>query len=129
MSFLILPACENHDINEGEKFRPRELHDNFEGSHFTKIKVDGVDYIMLERDNNNPHEGFGFMAFRANVLMEKQDSLLSHVKTIGELQMKIYAKVYNIPLEDVRTEYLTLLNSFLLEYNFGELLEERLTDE
>lgn len=41
-------ACENRDVNEGERFRPRELHDNFSNSHFTKVTVDGVEYLMME---------------------------------------------------------------------------------
>lgn len=96
----VLAGCENRDINEGEKFRPRELHDNFNDSHFTKVIVDGVEYLMMERDNNNPHEGFGFMAFRANTLMEKQDTIIAYLKTLQQFQNKIYTRMYQIS-EDV----------------------------
>lgn len=105
-------ACENRDVNEGERFRPRELHDNFSNSHFTKVTVDGVEYIMMERDNNNPHEGFGFMAFRANKLIEKNDTAIAYLKTINEFQTRIYAKLYGIPLQKARA-----LNSKILNEN------------
>ena len=35
---VILFGCENREINEGEEFRPRAVKDNFEDTHFTKIK-------------------------------------------------------------------------------------------
>lgn len=93
---FILMACENRDINEGEEFRPRAVKDSFEDTHFTKIVVDGVEYILTERDNNNPHEGFGFMAFRANKLLEKQDTIISYLRTMSHFQSKMYARMYGI---------------------------------
>ena len=98
-------GCENKDINEGEEFRPRAVKDSFEDTHFTKIEVDGVEYILTERDNNNPHEGFGFMAFRANKLIEKQDTLLAYLKTMQHFQNKVYAKMYNISEDSGQTEF------------------------
>ncbi|REE02156.1 hypothetical protein [Marinoscillum furvescens] len=96
-------GCENRDINEGEQFKPREIHEDIM-VHFDKITVDGIEYLILEKDNNNPHEGFGFMAFRANKLMEKQDSLLAHMRTIQELQIKTLAAVSRRSVEDVTAE-------------------------
>lgn len=96
-------SCENRDINEGEQFKPREIHEDIM-VHFDKITVDGIEYLILEKDNNNPHEGFGFMAFRANKLMEKQDSLLAHMRTIQELQIKTLAAVSRRSVEDVTAE-------------------------
>ena len=92
-------GCENRDINEGEEFRPREVNDSFNDVTFSKVTVDGIEYLMLERDNNNPHEGFGFMAFRANALMEKQDSVVAHLKTISEMQSRMYARLFNVQQE------------------------------
>lgn len=121
---LILLACENRDLNEGEAFKPREIHENI-AFHFDKIEVDGVEYLILEKDNNNPHEGFGFMAFRANILMEKQDTVLAHLRTVTEIQNQILAKISKKPINQVRLEtqelFLKNLNSERVEL---EKLEE-----
>ncbi len=110
----MLAGCENRDINEGEEFRPRAVKDSFEDTHFTKITVDGVEYIMTERDNNNPHEGFGFMAFRANKLMEKQDTILSYLRALQFFQNKIYTRMYSIPQDSGQAEFMRKLDEFLL---------------
>lgn len=86
----LFSACKNRDLNEGEAFKPKEIHENIDW-HFDKITVDGVDYLILEKDNNNPHEGFGFMAFKANKLMQNQDSILAYLQTIRDMQIKTYA--------------------------------------
>ncbi len=113
----VLISCENRDINEGEEFRPRELHDNFNDSHFTKVTVDGVEYLMMERDNNNPHEGFGFMAFRANKLMEKQDSIISYLKAMQHFQNKMYTRMYRISEDSGNAEFNSKFQEFLLKEN------------
>jgi hypothetical protein len=112
-TIILFASCENKDINEGEEFRPRAVNDNFDDTHFTKIKVDGVEYIMTERDNNNPHEGFGFMAFRANKLMEKQDTLISYLKTIQFFQNKLYSRMYGISQDSGQAEFEAVLLEFL----------------
>lgn len=109
-----LIACENRDINEGEEFRPRELHDNFDDSHFTKVTVDGVEYLMMERDNNNPHEGFGFMAFRANNLIEKQDSIISYLKAMQYFQNRMYTRMYGISEDSGQVAFEAKFQEFLL---------------
>lgn len=109
----IVGGCKNRDINEGGKFHPRELIDNFNESHFTEITVDNIEYIIMERDNNNPHEGFGFMAFRANKLMEKQDTILAYIHTIKELQVRTYAAASKRPIEEVEKEVQLLFNHYL----------------
>ncbi len=96
---VLLGSCRNRAINEGEAFKPKERHENIT-FHFDPIEVDGVDYLILERDNNNPHEGFGFMAFRANVLIEKQDSLMAYLQTVTEMQTRIFAELTNTPIEE-----------------------------
>lgn len=115
LSFFLIFSCENRDLNEGEEFRPMELNDSFQGSHFAEITVDGVEYLMMERDNNNPHEGFGFMAFRGNTLIEKQDTALAYLKAIYELQVRIYAQGSSRDLESIREESELLFLSFLKE--------------
>jgi hypothetical protein len=112
-SFLV--SCKNRDLNEGEEFRPRELHDNFKNSHFTLVEVDGVEYLMMERDNNNPHEGFGFMAFRANKLIAKQDTSLALMRTIAEYQIQLMAMMNKEPPEKIRGDFKTLFIKYLSE--------------
>ena len=114
---ISLTACQNRDINEGEEFRPRPVKDNFDDSHFTKVVVDGVEYIMMERDNNNPHEGFGFMAFRANKLMEKQDTIISYLKAMQIYQNKMYARMFNLSEEAAQAQFQDTFYEFLLLEN------------
>ena len=68
--------------------------------HFDKIEVDGAEYLILEKDNNNPHEGFGFMSIRANTLLQKQDSILAYLRANQQMQAKIYAALNGISEED-----------------------------
>lgn len=102
---LFLLGCTNRDINEGEESRLRAVRDSFDNVEFDKVTVDGVDYLMMERDNNNPHEGFGFMAFRANVLIEKQDSLISYLKAIQFYQNKMYARMFDLSDEEAQAQF------------------------
>ncbi|MFY0601801.1 MAG: hypothetical protein JXR03_19155 [Cyclobacteriaceae bacterium] len=115
-------SCENRDLNEGEAFKPREIHENI-SFNFDKINVDGVEYLILEKDNNNPHEGFGFMAFRANSLLEKQDTVLAYLKTVTALQNKILSEITETPLDEVEA----LTNAlFLKNLNEEEVELEKL---
>lgn len=128
---VIVCSCENRNINEGEKFRPRELHDSFNDSHFSKITVDGVEYLIMERDNNNPHEGFGFMAFRANKLIERQDTLLAYLKTMQYFQNKIYANIHGLSEASGQQEFNQKLFEFLTyeETTLEELEKETLINK
>lgn len=100
---LALVSCKNRDINEGEAFKPREIHEDIV-FHFDKITVDGIEYLILEKDNNNPHEGFGFMALRGNKLMEKQDTILAYLRTITDLQIRTYAAATRRPIDQIEAE-------------------------
>jgi len=100
---ILLSACKNRAINEGEEFRPKEIHEKID-YHFDNITVDGVEYLILSRDNNNPHEGFGFMAFRANELLKKQDSILAYLKVLGRMQTEIHSRMLNVPID--QSQYL-----------------------
>lgn len=115
---FVFASCENKAINEGEAFKPKERHENIT-FHFDPIQVDGVDYLILERDNNNPHEGFGFMAFRANVLIEKQDSLMAYLRTVTDMQTRIYAAVTKKSMEDAQE-----VTDQLLQDNLRQHLKE-----
>ena len=109
---LLVVFCHNREVNEGEQFQPREIHEDIV-FHFDKIEVDGIEYLILEKDNNNPHEGFGFMAFRANKLMEKQDSLLAHIRTMTELNVQILSALTDRPTEEVRNTTNKIFLDFL----------------
>ena len=121
---LILQSCQNRDINEGEAFKPREIHEDIV-FHFDMIEVDGVEYLILEKDNNNPHEGFGFMALRGNKLIEKSDTALAYLRTLTELQTRMYAAMTRRTYEDTRTEVDELLKGYLDEESELIKLEQR----
>ena len=92
---ILIIGCKNQSLSEDEKFATREIHENVQW-HFDKIDVDGVEYLILEKDNNNPHEGFGFMSIRANNILQKQDSILDYLKANQQMQAKLYASLYNV---------------------------------
>ena len=120
---LIFSGCKNRPINEGEAFKPKERHENIT-FHCDPIEVDGVDYLILERDNNNPHEGFGFMAFRANELLMKQDSLMAYLKTVNQMQSLIYAQLTDLTPEEAQALTDQLLHQNLNGYPIGNLESE-----
>lgn len=122
IAIISLSGCKNRDINEGEEFRLRAIKDNFNNAEFARITVDGVEYLMMERDNNNPHEGFGFMAFRANKLIEKQDTVLSYLRAMQVYQNKIYARMYNIAEEEAQLQFEQTFEEYLSKER-KELLE------
>lgn len=117
---LGITACENRDVNEGEQFKPREIHEDIV-FHFDTITVDGIEYLILEKDNNNPHEGFGFMAFRANQLMEKQDTVLAYLRTLTDLQVEILSHLKEQPLDEV-SQYATDKFNGYIEAQRSELM-------
>jgi hypothetical protein len=116
---LLVIGCKNRDINEGEQFKPREINEDYSKFHFNRITYDGVEYLITERDNNNPHEGFGFMALSGNLMYQKQDSILAYLKTMAEIQKRIYAKSYNLSIEEVDSEY-----DNLLKQNYDQIKPE-----
>ncbi len=126
LSILIILSCENRALHDSEEFKPREIHENIE-FHFDEIEVDGVEYLILEKDNNNPHEGFGFMAFRANKLVEKQDTVLAYLKTIMEMQELIYSRVYNVDTSIAKSVADNLLSKNI-EEQMPEIMELESTE-
>lgn len=95
---FIMYSCENKEVHPStnedggtETFKDMPI-DGIE-THFNRIVVDGIEYLILERDRNNPHEGFGFMAFKANKLMDKQDSILAYLKVQLDNQAEILAQL------------------------------------
>ena len=128
---MLLIGCKNRDINEGEESTPRAVRDNFDDTHFTLITVDGVEYLMTERDNNNPHEGFGFMAFRANKVIEKQDSILSYLRAMQMYQNRMYARMFNLSEEEAQAQFDQTFKEFLWleEEELKNLEREDLTSD
>lgn len=90
---LIMAACENKEVNVSEPSGYEFVDLPLEGieTHFQKIYLDQMEYFILERDRNNPHEGFGFMALKGNILVNKQDSILAYLKVHAEVQAEILA--------------------------------------
>ena len=65
ISLLLCTACENREINRttSQMQQLNQLEGQYE---FHVIKIDNCEYLLLELDRNNPHEGFGFMSHRGN---------------------------------------------------------------
>ncbi len=118
---VILTCCENRAINESEEFRPKEIHEKID-YHFDRIVVDGIEYLILSRDNNNPHEGFGFMAFRANQVLQKQDSLMGYLQAMNKMQLELYAQTMRMSPEEAQEKFQQYFEESLV--SFPEL-EER----
>ena len=110
--FLSSCSCENREVNPevGPVFS--EIHENLE-YHFDKVTIDGYEYLILERDRNNPHEGFGFMALLGNRIGEKQDSVKAYLETVLEVQTRILAKLNNTSKEEANVEVQKILKEKL----------------
>jgi len=109
---FIWSSCENREVNADDGPNFREIHEEI-AYHFDIVQIDGISYYLLERDRNNPHEGFGFMALDGRVMRSKHDSTLAYLKTLYDLQIRMTAKVTNIPLEQSEKEAGELLNYYL----------------
>ena len=102
-------ACENREVNPETGPDFSEIHENIE-YHFDKIKIDGNEYFILERDRNNPHEGFGFMALNGSKFSHNQDSIKAYLKTVLDVQSEILAKLNNQSKESERKNIENTLN-------------------
>jgi hypothetical protein len=95
-------GCENREINGDENMVQTYSDlplDDIE-QHFQKIWLDDVQYFILERDRNNPHEGFGFMALKGNVLINKQDSIIAYFQTSMQAQAEILSILKKTSVDD-----------------------------
>ena len=96
MLSIFLPSCgPNREVSIDQGPGVREIHDNIE-VHFDEVTVNGVEYLILEKDRNNPDEGFGFMALKGNLLVHHTDSAIAYLRTVIEVQAKILAKLDTI---------------------------------
>ncbi|WP_109830408.1 hypothetical protein [Reichenbachiella versicolor] len=118
--FLLTGCVENKDVNSSYGPNFREIHEDIH-FHFDEVVVDGNKYLILERDRNNPHEGFGFMALKGNDMKSNQDSIKAYLKTILELQKKILS---NQGLKEVES-----LTESLLENNMIKSKSMRYTNK
>ena len=95
---LLIASCKNREVNEHEGPNFSEIHEDIE-YHFDSVVINGIEYHILERDRNNPHEGFGFMALNGASILDNQDSIKAYLKTVLEVQAEIQANLKNEPIE------------------------------
>ena len=94
-----LTSCENRDVNHADGPNFSEIHEDIQ-YHFDQVEIEGNEYYILERDRNNPHEGFGFMAMKANKTMANQDSIKAYLKTILDIQTELLAKKNGMSMDE-----------------------------
>ena len=113
LALLILYACgPNREVSMDQGPGVREIHDSIE-VHFDEVTVNGVDYLILEKDRNNPDEGFGFMALKGNLLVHHTDSAIAYLRTILEVQAKILAKLDSVSERQAMRQINGILNKNL----------------
>jgi len=118
---VLLTACgPNREVNVDQGPGVREIHDEIE-LHFDEVTVNGVEYIILEKDRNNPDEGFGFMALKGNHLVSHTDSAIAYMRTMMEVQARILSKLDGISEKQAMNQI-----NLLLEKNFTktEIIKE-----
>lgn len=103
IAMVALWSCENRDVNHADGPNFSEIHEDIQ-YHFDQIDIDGHQYYILERDRNNPHEGFGFMAMKADRVIQNQDSIKAYLKTMLEVQTQILAAQRGATYEDTKVE-------------------------
>ena len=92
----VLASCgPNREVSIDQGPGVREIHDDIE-LHFDEVTVNGVEYLILEKDRNNPDEGFGFMALKGNLIVNHTDSAIAYLRTVIEVQAKIIARLDTI---------------------------------
>ena len=88
-SICIITSCgKNREVSASDGPNFREIHEDIH-FHFDEVAVDGDKYLILERDRNNPHEGFGFMALKGADIKKNQDSIKAYLKTILDVQLML----------------------------------------
>ena len=100
--FTTVVSCENRDVNHADGPNFNEIHEDIQ-YHFDQVEIEGHEYYILERDRNNPHEGFGFMAMKANRTMANQDSIKAYLKTLLDIQTSLLAVSNGISQEEAES--------------------------
>lgn len=112
LTCLAFVACENREVNHADGPNFNIIHEEI-NSRFDEIQIDGNDYYILERDRNNPHEGFGFMALNGSKLIANQDSIKAYLRTMMDLQMQILANTSNTKLSEIEAQTNSKINDYL----------------
>ncbi len=111
-SIFLLSCGPNREVSMDQGPGVREIHDNIE-AHFDEVTVNGVEYLILEKDRNNPDEGFGFMALKGNLLVRHTDSAIAYLRTVIQIQAKILAKLDTITEDQAMMQINRILNENL----------------
>lgn len=110
--FMLFSCGPNREVSIDQGPGVREIHDNIE-VHFDEVTVNGVEYLILEKDRNNPDEGFGFMALKGNLLVNHTDSAIAYLRTVIEVQAKILAKLDTITEKQAMSRISNMLDKNL----------------
>ncbi|MEL6558214.1 MAG: hypothetical protein AAFQ94_08525 [Bacteroidota bacterium] len=103
--FLVFFGCKNRDVNPvSSGTLPMHERNAIDPKEFDTVRVGGHDYFIMERDRNNPHEGFGFMSLNPIRMIEKQDSILAYQQLLLRNQIRIIEKLENVPAVDLEVE-------------------------
>ena len=120
-------SCENQDVNYTDGPNFSEIHEDIH-YHFDKVAIDGNEYYILERDRNNPHEGFGFMALKGNDIKANQDSIKAYLKTLLDVQNKLAAQI-NKQSEEEAAEYTDQLFQYYLKQSESPYYDPPIKEE
>jgi hypothetical protein len=120
---ILLFACENREVNYEDGPNFSEIHEDIH-YNFDKVALDGTEYFILERDRNNPHEGFGFMALNGNDIKQNQDSIKAYLKTILDFQVQISSRLENVPVE-TKKQYSIELFDFYFQKSISPYYSEK----
>lgn len=114
--FIVCFSCKNRDVNPvSSDTLPMHERNPIDPAEFDTVKVGGNDYFIMERDRNNPHEGFGFMGLNPIRITQKQDSILAYQKLLLRNQIRILEKLENKPAIDLEVEMQQELDALLNE--------------
>ncbi len=120
---MVISGCKNEEISSGDSiYSFREIHEDIHWG-FDEITLGGSRYYILERDRNNPHEGFGFMALNGDKITARQDSILALMKTNIFAQAKILAKLNGTSVDAEYEQLMLMYDSYLDESYLHSLIE------
>ena len=111
LMFTFFFSCENKEINADEGPNFSEIHEQIQ-YNFDEVEINGLKYLILERDRNNPHEGFGFMALKGESNRSNQDSIKAYLKTSIALQNMILSELKRMSLEEVESNTQLLFEKY-----------------
>ena len=109
---LVLSSCKNEEISDDSIYTFREIHEDVQW-HFDQIELGNSNYYILERDRNNPHEGFGFMAFNGDRLTGKQDTLIALMKANLYANARILSKLNRTDPDEELEALMNIFDEYL----------------